>query len=283
VAKEARVHILGIDVGASGIKGAPVDTATGSLLAERYRIPTPQPSEPPAVARVVREIVEHFGWRGPIGCTFPAVIKAGIVRSAANVDKRWIGTDGQTLFEDATGCPVTLLNDADAAGIAEMTFGSGRGRQGVVMVLTFGTGIGSALFVNQQLLPNTELGHLEIRGKDAEERASERAREKRGYSWSEWAEKVNEFLGRLDALFSPDLYVVGGGASKHHDQFLHLLTPQAEVVPAQLLNDAGIVGAALAAQIVMRATAADVPVPESLRASVATSDINDDFAASATP
>lgn len=268
------MHILGIDIGGSGIKGAPVDTDTGRLLAERRRIPTPQPSEPEPVAVVVRELVEYFGWRGPIGCTFPAIVKRGVVYSAANVDKRWIGTDGQALFERVTNCPVTLLNDADAAGIAEMTFGAGRGRRGVVMMLTFGTGVGSALFLNGQLVPNTELGHLEIRGKDAEERTSDAARERRGYSWKEWSEKINEHLARLDALFSPDLYILGGGASKHADQFLRYLEARAEIVPAQLLNEAGIVGAALAALIVMRDESADAPIPDALQLSVATSDIS---------
>lgn len=238
---------LGIDIGGSGIKGATVDVGRGVLVAERHRLPTPQPSVPEAVAEVVAEIVRHFDWRGPFGCTFPAIIKHGVAYSAANVDPSWIGTNGQALFERKTGCPVALLNDGDAAGLAEMRYGAGRGHNGVVMILTLGTGIGSAVFVNGVLLPNTELGHLEIRGKDAERRASDRAREEKGLSWREWAVLLDEYLGRLDALFSPDLFIIGGGVSKKHEKFLPLLKTKVPVIPAQLFNDAGMVGAALAA------------------------------------
>ena len=243
------MHILGIDIGGSGIKGSPVDTETGELLTERYRIPTPQPSIPDDVGDVVAEIARQFEWKGPIGCTFPAIIKDGVAFSAANVDKSWIGTNGQKLFRKKTGCPTLLINDADAAGIAEMEFGAGKGEMGVVIMLTLGTGIGSAVFLNGMLVPNTELGHLEIRGKDAESRASERAREERNLSWEKWAEKVDEYLQRVEFLFSPDLFIIGGGVSKKYDKFLPLLHTRARVVPAQLFNDAGIVGAALAAKI----------------------------------
>lgn len=239
--------IFGIDIGGSGIKGAPVDIENGVLLAERFRVPTPQPSSPKAVASSAAEVARHFDWHGPIGCTFPAVVKRGIAYSAANVDKSWIGTDGEAIIQSATGCPVTLLNDADAAGIAEMRFGAGKGQQGVVFVLTFGTGIGTAVFIDGKLLPNAELGHLEIRGKDAERRASDRAREEKSMSWGRWAGYVSEYLGRLDALFSPDLFIIGGGVSKVHHKFFPLLTTRVPLVPAQLLNNAGIVGAALAA------------------------------------
>lgn len=241
------MEILGIDIGGSGIKGAPVDVANGELTAERFRIPTPQPSTPAAVADGVAEIARHFRWQGPIGCTFPAIVRHGVVYSAANVDKAWIGTDGQALFAERTGCPVVLRNDADAAGIAEMRFGAGRGKQGLVLMLTFGTGIGSALFYNGVLIPNSELGHLEVRGKDAEDRASDRVRKDKDLTWEKWAERVNEYLGRLDLLFSPDLYIIGGGVSKKQDKFLHLLSTQTPVMMAEMLNEAGIVGAALAA------------------------------------
>ena len=242
------MKILGIDIGGTGIKGAPVDTSAGTLAEERHRIPTPQPSEPEAVAEVVAEIAHQFKWKKPIGCTFPAIVKDGVVYSAANVDHKWVGTNGQTLLEEATGCPVTLVNDADAAGIAEMEFGAGKGHRGVVIMLTFGTGIGSAIFVNGALVPNTELGHLEIRGKDAEDRAADIVRQEKDLSWEKWAKRVNEYLRRVEFLFSPDLFIVGGGVSKKHERFLPLLHTRAEIVPAQLLNDAGIVGAALAAR-----------------------------------
>jgi polyphosphate glucokinase len=242
------MHILGIDIGGSGIKGAPVDIKNGELLTERYRIPTPQPAVPNDVGDVVAEIARQFEWKGPIGCTFPAIIKDGVAFSAANVDKSWIGTNGEKLFRKKTGCSTLLINDADAAGIAEMEFGAGKGEAGVVIMLTLGTGIGSALFLNGALVPNTELGHLEIRGKDAEARASERIREERDLSWEKWAEKVDEYLQRVEFLFSPDLFIIGGGVSKKYDKFLPLLHTRARVVPAQLFNDAGIVGAALAAK-----------------------------------
>lgn len=247
------MQILGIDIGGSGIKGAPVEVKRGVLAAERYRIPTPQPSTPDAVADTVAKIVKHFRWKGPVGCTFPSVIKRGIVYSAANVDKSWIGTNGRKLLEKKSGCPVLLLNDADAAGIAEMTFGAGKDRMGVVFVLTFGTGIGSAVFVNGALMPNTELGHMRMISRsrgivEAEHYASDRIRKEESLSWKRWAARVNEYLSLMEALFSPDLFIIGGGVSKKHDKFLPLLKSRADVVPAQLLNEAGIVGAALAAK-----------------------------------
>ena len=247
--------ILGIDIGGSGIKGAPVDVERGAPTTEYYRIATPQPSTPDAISDVVAELVKHFAWQGPIGCTFPAVIKAGVAYSAANVDTSWIGTNGQELFQQKTGCPVLLLNDADAAGIAEARFGAGKGQPGVVMLLTFGTGIGSALICDGKLVPNTELGHMEIRGKEAEHRASEHAREVKDLSWKKWATAVDEYLLRLEALFSPNLFIIGGGISKKHAKFLPLLTVRTPVVPAQLLNEAGIVGAALAARALVPAEA----------------------------
>jgi polyphosphate glucokinase len=239
--------ILGIDIGGTGIKGAVVDPETGTLLRERYRVPTPHPALPDAVGDVMAEVVRHFDWSGPIGCTFPAVIKDGMIYSAANVDPSWIGIDGQLLLHKKSGCPVVLLNDAGAAGMAEMAFGAGKGQQGVVIVVTLGTGIGTALFHNGTLLPNTELGHIEIRGKDAEERASDRVRVAKGWDWAKWGAHLDEYLGRLEALLSPDLFIIGGGVSQKAEHFLPLLHRKARVVPAQLLNEAGIVGAALAA------------------------------------
>jgi polyphosphate glucokinase len=247
------MEILGIDIGGSGIKGAPVDVKKGVLAAERYRIDTPQPSTPDAVAGTVAEIAVHFRWKGPIGCTFPSVVKRGIVYTAANVDESWIGVNGAKLLRKRTGCPVLLMNDADAAGMAEMKFGAGRKRKGVVLLLTFGTGIGSAVFVDGSLMPNTELGHIGLMcgprgGVDAEEYASDRIRKGEQLRWSEWAARVNEYLAVLESLFSPDLFILGGGVSKKHQKYLSLLDARAEVVPAQLLNEAGIVGAALAAK-----------------------------------
>lgn len=241
------MQILGIDIGGSGIKGAPVDIETGTMLTERFRLPTPQPSKPEDVADVVAQLIQHFNWHGPVGTTFPAIVKEGVVYSAANVDSGWIGTDARALFERKSGCAVTVVNDADAAGIAEMTFGTGKGHRGVVIMLTFGTGIGSALFVNGHLVPNTELGHVEMRGKDAEKRASDRVRQEKDLSWEKWAERVDEYLGLLEFLFSPDLFIIGGGVSKKAERFVPLLSTRAQIVTAALLNDAGIVGAAMAA------------------------------------
>jgi polyphosphate glucokinase len=241
------MQALGIDIGGTGIKGAPVDLATGKLLADRKKIATPHPATPDAVTEVVKELVQSFNWTGPIGATFPAVVQNGVVRSAANVDKSWIDTDAATLFHKATGTDVALLNDADAAGIAEMTFGAGKGVQGSVLMLTFGTGVGSALFTDGVLVRNTEFGHIEIRGKDAEKRASEHAKIEHGWGWKEWTERVSEYLQHVEALLSPELIIVGGGISKESEKWVPLLTGvHAPITCAKLLNDAGIVGAAMA-------------------------------------
>ena len=239
------MEILGIDIGASGIKGAPVDVGRGSLAAERCRFPTPQPSRPDAVADVVVQIVKHFDWHGDIGCTFPSVVKNGIVHEVDNVHKSWTGTDGASLFREETGCPVTLINDADAAGLAEMEFGAGKDNDGVVIMVTLGTGIGVAVFTKRVLLPNTELGHIEINGKVAERVASDHVRKKKGLSWQKWGRRVNMYLQRLEALFSPDLFIIGGGASKKYEKFFPEIKIETPFVPAKMLNDAGIVGAAL--------------------------------------
>jgi polyphosphate glucokinase len=240
-------HAMGVDIGGSGIKGAPVDLERGELAAERVRIPTPEGATPQPVAEVVAQVVRSFPTDGPVGCTFPAVVIDGVARTAANVADSWVGTDVRALFQLETDRNFVVINDADAAGLAEMRFGAGRGRSGVVVMLTLGTGIGSAVFLDGRLVPNTEFGHLEIRGKPAEARASERAREERDMGWHQWANRLNEVLARIDALLWPDLFIIGGGVSKKAEHFMHLLTCRTEVVPAALLNDAGIVGAALAA------------------------------------
>jgi polyphosphate glucokinase len=244
--KVTSVEILGIDIGGTGIKGAPVDTLTGALLGERFRLLTPSPATPAAMSATVAEVAAHFSWHGPIGCGFPAAIRGGKVRTAGHVAKEWIGCEPEKLFQEATGCPVTVLNDADAAGYAEMRFGAGQGRDGVVLIVTLGTGIGTALFIDGHLVPNTELGHIEIRGKDAEVRAAAGVRERKDLSWKKWARRVDEYLKYMNAYLWPDLIIIGGGVSKKADKFLPLLTVETEVVPAQMENDAGIVGAAVA-------------------------------------
>jgi polyphosphate glucokinase len=242
------MQALGIDIGGTGIKGAPVDLATGKLVTARKKIATPHPATPEAVTEVVREVAQSFDWTGVTGATYPGVVINGTIRSAANVDKSWIGADAATLFSKAIGAEVAVLNDADAAGIAEVTFGAGVGVKGSVLLLTFGTGVGSALFTDGVLVPNTEFGHIEIRGKDAEKRAAEHAKVEHGWGWKDWTERVSEYLQRLEALLSPNLIIVGGGISKECDKWLPMLTGvQAKIVPATLHNDAGIVGAAMAA------------------------------------
>jgi polyphosphate glucokinase len=243
------VSVLGIDIGGSGIKGAMVNVQTGEMLTERKRIPTPEQSTPEAVAAVVAELARTFEAKGLIGVGFPAIVRHGVAFSAANIHESWIGTNVNELLSKATGIPVYTVNDADAAGVAEMRFGVGKdpaNRKGVVILLTLGTGIGSAIFVDGVLLPNTELGHLEIRGKDAERRASDAVRKERDLTYKKWAKKrLQEYLDRLDMLFSPDLLVIGGGVSKEADLFLPYVKTRAKIIPAQLQNQAGIVGAAL--------------------------------------
>jgi polyphosphate glucokinase len=245
---------LGIDIGGSGIKGAPVDLDAGRFAQERLRIPTPEGGKPADVARVVAEIVASFPEvDGPIGCTFPAVMSDGVALTAANVDRSWIGTDARTLFEDVAGREFVVINDADAAGVAEMRFGAGKGEAGIVLMLTLGTGIGSALFVDGVLVANTEFGHIEVRGQKAEHLAAESVRERHDLSWKEWAERLDEVIAAIDRIVWPQLITIGGGVSKKSEKFLPHLNPRARVVPAQLLNDAGIIGAALAAVLADRA------------------------------
>ncbi|MFF7334588.1 polyphosphate--glucose phosphotransferase [Streptomyces sp. NPDC090306] len=242
------MQIFGVDIGGSGIKGAPVDLDRGDLADERYKVLTPHPAVPDGVADSVKEVVDHFGWTGPVGITFPGVVTGGsTIRTAANVDKSWIDTDASALISERLGGhEVTVVNDADAAGVAEMSFGAGKGRKGTVILLTFGTGIGSALFVNGTLVPNTELGHLELHGHDAETKASSKAKEDNDLSWEHWAHRVQKYLAHVEMLFSPELFIVGGGVSRKAEKFLpHIKGIKAEIVPAQLQNNAGIVGAAM--------------------------------------
>lgn len=240
-------HVLGIDIGGTGVKAAPVDVATGQLLAPRLKLATPQPATPDALMGVVAKLITHFSWTGPVGMTFPGVVVDGVIYTAANLDAANIGVDMAKAFTTATGLTATVVNDADAAGIAEMRFGAGKGAAGTVLLLTLGTGIGSALFIDGILVPNTEFGHIEIRGKDAEKRASEQAREKSDLSWGAWAGHVDEYLEHMEGLLSPGLIIIGGGVSRKSGKFLPLLSGlRAKIVPAEMLNDAGIVGAALA-------------------------------------
>ena len=242
--------ILGIDIGGSGIKGAPVDVSTGALTADRFRLSTPQKARPSDVALTAKAVAESFGWSGPIGFTMPGRVKHGVMHTAANIDDSWIGVDAERLFTDTTGCPATVLNDADAAGVAEMAFGAGRNEMGVVLVLTFGTGIGSGLFIDGTLVPNTELGHLKLHGDKAEAYAAASARKRDRLSWSDWAARAQEYLAHVEFLFAPDLIILGGGVSrpKKVAKYLHHLETKARIVPAQLQNEAGIIGAACAAR-----------------------------------
>jgi polyphosphate glucokinase len=244
------MQIFCVDIGGSGIKGAPVDLDRGDLSQERCKVLTPHPATPDAVADGVKEVVDHFGWTGPVGVTFPGVVTGGAtIRTAANVDKSWIDADARALLSGRLGgLAVTVVNDADAAGVAEMQFGAGRDRQGTVMMLTFGTGIGSALFADGVLVPNTELGHLELDGHDAETRASTKVKEDHDMSWEHWARRVQKYLAHVEMLFSPELFIIGGGVSRKSEKFLPLIEGiRAEIVPAQLQNNAGIVGAAMRA------------------------------------
>ncbi len=245
------MEILGIDVGGSGIKGAPVDIQTGELTDERQRIKTPARAEPAAVARAVADIVKHFEWRGPVGCAFPARVKHGIARTAANIDPSWIGTNIADLFQHHAACPFIVINDADAAAVAEMRFGAGRERKDIVLLLTVGTGIGSALFTGQTLIPNTELGHLHLHGMIAEHYASDRARKDHDLSWKEWAGRFQEYLTHVERLLDIDLIILGGGVSKPNkkEKYWRYLDTEAELDAARLENDAGIVGAAISARV----------------------------------
>lgn len=238
---------LGIDIGGTGIKGGIVSLATGELIGDRFRIDTPQPATPKAVTKTAGQVAAHFDYRGPVGITFPGVVKHGTVLTAANVDPSWVGESLVELTTPVMPGAVTVLNDADAAGLAEARFGAGRGRDGLVVMVTFGTGIGTALVHDGVLIPNAELGHIEVHGEDAEHRAAASAKERKGLSWEQWAERADEYLQKLEALLSPELFIVGGGVSKKADKWVPRLHLKTELVVAQMLNNAGIAGAALAA------------------------------------
>lgn len=240
------MNILGIDIGGSAIKAAPVNPASGTLAADKIRIATPQPATPVAVAETIAKVTEHFGWTGAVGCGLPAVIRNGIACTAANIDPQWIGVDVADLLSIKTGLSVTVLNDADAAGLAEMHYGAGRNASGTTIVVTAGTGLGTALFRDNTLLPNTELGHLHLHGKVAEQVASAAVRSRLNLSYLDWAKRFDDYLHRLEELFWPDLFIIGGEISKDHAQFFPHLTVKTEILPATLRNDAGIIGAAAA-------------------------------------
>jgi len=238
---------LGIDIGGTGMKGAVVDTESGVLMTERFRIKTPSPATPDSMVKVVGKIIEHFNWEGSLGCAMPGPLKNGIMMTANNLDKSWVGVEVEELFAKACGRRVTVVNDADAAGLAEMKFGAGKQQNGIVLLLTLGTGIGSALFVDGTLVPNTEFGQIEIRGKKAERRAAYSVKEEKELSWKKWSKLVSEYVATVEQLIWPDLIIVGGGVSKKSEKFLPRIKTRTTIVPAQLRNEAGIIGAALCA------------------------------------
>ena len=244
--------ILGIDFGGSGIKGAPVDIKKGKLTKERLRIPTPDNSTPEEIVKIIKELLKHFKWKKPIGLAFPAIVQKGIVRSAANIDKSWIGVNAYDYLSKKLGVDVYVVNDADAAGYAEIKHGIGKDKKGSVIMLTIGTGIGTAFFANGQLLPNTELGHIIFKGEDAEKQVSDATRKKEGLKWKEWAPRFDDYLLYLEQLFNPDLFIIGGGASKKEHKFADKLTIKTPVKMAELRNDAGIIGAAMFAYDMMK-------------------------------
>lgn len=242
------MNVLGIDIGGTGVKGALVDMATGQLVSERERIETPKPATPEAVIGVIQQLIERFNYEGPLGVGYPGVILEGKTMTAANLDKGWVAFAAAAAIQHTTGFPTTLVNDADAAGLAEMRFGAGRDVRGVVMVFTLGTGIGSAMFVDGKLIPNTELGHVFLQNHtvDAERYTSERARIEESLKWKDWSVRLDEYLHHMENLFWPSLIILGGGASKDHHKFIPNLTLRTPVVPAELRNEAGIIGAAMA-------------------------------------
>ncbi len=240
------MKVLGIDIGGSALKGAPVDTKTGRLLAERYRVEIKSPCSLKEGLAAAREITRHFKWQGPVGIGFPGIIQDGRIGAVGNLGKVWEKKNGAALFRRATGCSVQLVNDADAAGLAEVGFGVGRGRKGTVLLLTFGTGIGSALFHDGKLFPNAEFGHLPWRGKPFERYAAAAVRKRARLDWRVWAQRVNIYLGVMERIVSPNLIIIGGGVSKKSDKFIRYIRTKVQVVSARLNNDAGIVGAAMA-------------------------------------
>ncbi|MBE7538327.1 MAG: ROK family protein [Opitutaceae bacterium] len=239
------MNVLGIDIGGSALKGAPVDTATGRLLAERLRVPTDKLLTPAQMARTIKGIAEHFNWKGPVGVGFPGVIRRSTIYTSANLHRGFVGCNGERLFGRVIKLPVTLINDADAAGLAEVRFGAGSRARGTVLMLTFGTGVGSALFVDGRLYANSELGHLPMKGRDAERRVSAAAKERKKLSFRKWAHRVDEYLGIVETILNPDLIIVGGGISKDYRKWFKYLDLNVPIVPAKFFNEAGIVGAAL--------------------------------------
>ena len=239
------MEVLGIDFGGSGIKGAIVDTKTGELVTERHRIETPQPATPEAVAEVMAQLTDHFNWKGKVGVGVPAVVKNGVMLTAANIDKSWIGQKVNKQLSDKTGCEVECVNDADAAGIAEIHFGAGAKEKGMVFLLTVGTGIGTVIFIDKHLVPNLELGHLEFNGKTIERYSADSVRKRKNLSWEEWGKRFNKVLDYYDKMFNPNLFIIGGGVSKKMDKFEDCIKLDTPVVPAEMQNNAGIIGAAL--------------------------------------
>ena len=240
------MEVFGLDIGGSGIKGTLVETESGELLGDRIRVPTPEAATPDEVVAAAVEVVSRSGWEGPVGCGFPGVVKEGVIHTAANVADEFIGFDLQTRLQKELGTPVRIVNDADAAGLAEVRWGAGRGVEGTVLMLTIGTGIGTALFIEGKLVPNTELGHVEIHGREAELWAADRIRKVEDLSWKKWARRIEEYFQKMEALLWPDLIVVGGGVSKKSERFLPRIETRTKIVPAEMLNNAGIAGAALA-------------------------------------
>lgn len=243
------MKVLGIDIGGSGIKGAPVELPSGEILAEQLHLPTPRPATPGAVVGAIKKMIQHFQFSGPVGAGFPGVIRQGVVETAVNLSPSWVGKNAEKLFQQGTKLPFTVINDADAAGLAEIHHGAGRKQKGTVVMITLGTGIGSAIFIGGVLVPNTEFGHLNLRGKDAETIASAKAREENSWSWKKWSKRVREYLHLIDGLINPDLIIVGGGVSQRAEKWLPRASKgvRAKVVPAKLHNEAGTVGAAMAA------------------------------------
>jgi len=251
--KKVTPPVLGIDIGGTGIKSAPVDMDKGELLEERYRVKTPRPPTPEKMLKVIHSMIEHWKWKGQVGCGFPGVIKNGGVHTAANLSKKWIGVNIKEELEKLSSCKVFVVNDADSAGLAEMKFGAGkrfnRRGGGVVLMVTLGTGIGSALFIDGMLVRNTEFGHVELNGKEAEKRAAAIHREKEKLSWKKWGKRVDKYLKHMEMLLSPDLIIIGGGVSKHSNKFFKHINVKAEMVTAEMHNNAGIVGAALSSEL----------------------------------
>ena len=251
------MEILGIDIGGSGVKGALVNVKTGEMLTDRHRIPTPKPATPDAVTNTVAEIVRFFNWEGVTGCGFPAVVKNEVARTAANIDKSWIGVNVAQMISSKTGFPTHVSNDVDAAGWAEINFGAAKDHDGVVLILALGTGIGSSLFVDGVQVPNTEFGHIIMHEKIAEKYAANSARVRNNLSWKKWGKRLNEYLNYIETILHPDLIILGGGVSKYHEDFFPYLKCRTEIVPAKLRNHAGIIGAACSAKYLVQAQLAD--------------------------